>query len=307
MKLSLVVAGLRLILHCVSLHISTSRHNSGPDIAGGDGSNYDIGADECMPSPLASWDFDEGAEGWTFAGTIPPYDTPATMVDNNLLGLSPRGSAHCFSYWQSPEVMINTEKNYRALWDISSNAETPDESVAFRLRAYNTDSRFSWSTIVNSINNPAPGGVSSKVYNLVITPPNGLNPLSKGQESLVLTFDIMSFVHSDDTNSWIYADSVVLEDISIAHSGTPVYEADFDADTQGWQFADTIPGYDTPVIYNSGEGYLTLSANGSAHCFSYWGSEDITVNNDTVYIVNYTMVTTVNDPANSLDFRRALH
>ncbi|MCD6385427.1 hypothetical protein J7M23_06575, partial [Candidatus Sumerlaeota bacterium] len=160
---------------------------------------------------VASYDFVSDSEGWQFAGTISPYDTPLSSVIPGSLGLSANGSTNCFSYWYSPDIPIQENKVYRALWRVASNVTEPDECVQFRLRSNQKGSWQAWSRLVNSNYQNAPTTGSPKDYYFILTP----DITGTDDNLLVFSFDIMSFDPSDDTSSWLYLDAVRLEEITI--------------------------------------------------------------------------------------------
>lgn len=91
----------------------------------GDGSDYDIGADEYiavvptptppatptptptptltptttpLPTPGITFTFDDSEEGWKPAGKIAPFDVPIFNYSGGALQLGADGSFNCFSY-----------------------------------------------------------------------------------------------------------------------------------------------------------------------------------------------------------------
>ena len=77
----------------------------------------EVAIDEAVITPgstVVTYTFDTGMEGWTFEGTVNPFDEPVVSVEAGRIGLSPAGSTNAFSYWYSPEITIEQGKLYRA-------------------------------------------------------------------------------------------------------------------------------------------------------------------------------------------------
>ncbi len=161
----------------------------------------------CMQ--MARYTFLNDEQGWTFAGTIPPYDLPTSIVELHHIGLSPNGSSDCFSYWESPSIYIGDGEYYRVRWLMKSDCYDYDGSVQFRLRVNQEGAWQAWNRIVTSNNRQAPSGGYGTWYEVFLTP-ESTAPID---ESLILNFDIMSFAWDNDTNSWLYLDSFYLEEI----------------------------------------------------------------------------------------------
>lgn len=170
---------------------------------------------------IASFDFAAGSEGWQFAGTISPFDAPITSAANSRLGLNANGSTNCFSYWNSPDIIMETESLYRVRWLVDSSVTDPDDTVEFRLRANQQEVWSNWCREVYSYNQHAPAAGLPKWYELTFDPLDYTEgryaPLIPLVETpLVLSFDILSFDPNDDTSSWIYLDRVVVEEVTVS-------------------------------------------------------------------------------------------
>ncbi|MCD6385046.1 right-handed parallel beta-helix repeat-containing protein [Candidatus Sumerlaeota bacterium] len=262
----------------------------------GDGSDFDIGADEYYPVRVANYTFQSGDENWDFVGQIPPYDEPlsSALID---LGLSPGGSTYAFSYWSSPQLQIQDGKLYRARWLVQSTATDPDLTVQFRLRINQQGSWQSWERGVNSFNQQAPSIGNSKWYDVFFNPV----VTGSGDDEVVASFDIMSFDPNDDTYSWLYLDQMTVDEASVT-PGAQVISYDFTGGTQGWGYAGQIPPYDEPTSSSTG-GQLGLSPNGSVNCFSFWVSPNVTIQQGKAYQAQFTMKSSVADPDSAVQFR----
>ncbi len=156
---------------------------------------------------VVEYDFAAGTEGWQFVGQAGAFDEPGTSDIDGRLGLTPFGSTNCFSYWESPDIDIKDGRVYRARYTVASDVTDANDAVQFRLRFNQKGSWQAWERGINSVNQQAPSSAGAKVYDLF------LNPSVTGEEDDVgvFSFDIMSFDANDDTNSWLYLDSFLLE------------------------------------------------------------------------------------------------
>ena len=161
---------------------------------------------------VLEYTFSGGNQGWTYAGTIPPYDTPLSRDTGGHLGLNPDGSTNAFSYWLSPDVPLEHDTLYRAHFEMSSSATGMDIAVQFRLRVNQKGSWQAWNRIVNSNLGQAPTSSGAKIYSVLF------NPMVTGTDdnAVVFNFDIMSFDWTDDTFSWLYLESTDLDKISFS-------------------------------------------------------------------------------------------
>lgn len=68
----------------------------------------------------------------------------------------PALSTNCFSYWYTPDVVIEDGKLYRAEWLVGSSTSEADQTIQFRLRVNQKGSGRGWSRMVNSYNQQVP-------------------------------------------------------------------------------------------------------------------------------------------------------
>jgi len=268
--------------------------NPGGGVYGGP---YNCGWGE-PTSPLVCFDFNNGPQGWSFAGRIASFNEPNNTWDTGRLGLSPEGSANCFSYWGSPEIILKKDKVYRASWQVSSSVNVADDAVDFRLRANQLGNWRYWTTGVTSLNDAAPT-TQTKTYDLIILP-----EMESTTDSIVLSFDLMGFDPANDLQSWLYLDQVSMDEVSIAPIVPAVIHAhySFENYTEGWKFQVKIGDFNEPVPIVL-PGRIGLSSNGSPYCFSYWLSPEIQVRKDRVYLVSWQVSSSTTDPDRVVDFR----
>ncbi len=261
------------------------------------GGPYNCGWGEPTAPPVC-FDFNNGPQGWNFAGRIASFNGPNSTWDTGRLGLSPAGSANCFSYWCSPVVYARQDKPYRVRWTVSSSVSNADEALDFRLRANQLgDWRF-WTTSVISLNDAAPT-TQTKTYDLIILP-----EMESPIDSIFLSFDLMGFDPANDSQSWLYLDEVRMDEVSITPIVPTVILAHhtFDNDSEGWEFQGKIADFDEPLPVVE-PGQIGLSPNSSPYCFSYWLSPEIEVGKDRVYLVSWQVSSSTSDPDQVVDFR----
>ncbi len=209
-----------------------ARPCDGTSEARGDGSDYDIGADEFIgsavptptptpsvtptptPTPIAlpyTFNFDTGAEGWVSSDAIIPFDPPAQTSAGGHLGLSPAGSSFCFGFWDSPELVVKNGVTYKATFFLASSLTTASLVPTCRLRA----NQMNWygSSTREVISGGDGGGApvtAPRSYEILFTP-----LLSGAEGTVTLSFDILNFDPFDDANAWIYLESVTIEEVSV--------------------------------------------------------------------------------------------
>jgi len=250
-----------------------------------------------QPTPPITYNFDDGAQGWTFEGVVNPFVTPINDATGGHLGLNSAGSSYCFSYWFSPDIAIQNNTLYRSRWQMGTDCTNPDNTVQFRLRVSQKESWQAWDKIVTSNYGQSPSNVEFKWYDLYF------DPIISGSADnlIVLNFDILSFDAHDDINSWLYLEEVTLDEATITSTSLAL-EYDFTDGTEGWQFEGAVPPYAVPLS-SSGVDNIGLGANGSSYCFSYWLSPDTIVNDGQMYVALFEVSSSTTNPDNTLHFR----
>ncbi len=163
-------------------------------------------------SPPYTFNFDTGADGWIFSGTIIPFDSGAQTSSGGHLGLSPSGSSYCFGFWNSPEISVHNGVTYKAEFSLASSLSTGELVPQCRLRANQVNG---YGSATREVISGGDGGGAPlntpRTYDLLFT------PLFSGAEGIVtLSFDILNFDPSDDGNAWIYLESVTIEEVSVS-------------------------------------------------------------------------------------------
>ncbi len=246
---------------------------------------------------IVEYTFETSAEGWTFQNEVPPYDVPRAVDISGHLGLTPSGSTYAFSYWYSPDVAIVDGKFYRLEWEMGADTTDSDTTVQFRLRANQKGSWQSWARSVNSNLGHAPSASSYKMYEMYVKP----DVTSSDDQNLNFNFDIMSFSWDEDTDSWVYLESLTVTEVSYTLD-KEIVNYDFATGAEGWNFQGTVPPYDEPVTASDG-GHLALNPAGSTSCFSYWYSPDQPIENGKYYRARFDVSSTSTDPDTTVQFR----
>lgn len=159
----------------------------------------------------AAYDFESGLEGWAFRGQVIPFESAVSADSGGHIGISPQGSAYCFGFWDSPPIQLETGKEYRVRWRISSSVNDPDRTLEFRLRANQQSNWRCWTTGVMSLGSAAPSSTNPKTYDL------GIIPQGTTTDTVRLSFDLIGFRPEDDLSSWIYLEDVTLQEITGPH------------------------------------------------------------------------------------------
>jgi hypothetical protein len=160
---------------------------------------------------LVRFTFDTGAEGWQYAGKIAGFDKPSSAVVSGHLGLSPAGSAHCFSYWNSPAISLAPGKIYQVCWTVESDVSDPNRAPEIRLRANQPSTWRSWETGVPSCGGISPSSGSPKTFGMIIQPDG-----DAATQTLYLSFDLLNFDPADEAHGWVYLDGVAIREVTIA-------------------------------------------------------------------------------------------
>lgn len=254
-------------------------------------------AEPPIPTPIIHYTFDTSDEDWVFYGEIPPYDIPASEATEGHIGISPSGSVSAFSYWYSPDIKIEDNRQYKVTWVVSSDAYYPNTAPQFRLRVNQKGSWQSWNQVVPSNLYKSPWLNNNKIYEVFINPQITL----MDDDLLVLSFDLLSFDSNDDNNSWLYLDSVILEE-EWYREEKEVVQNTFETSEDGWSFPGKITPYDEP-LYSSTEGHLGLNADGSIHCYSYWLSPNVCISDSGYYRAQFEVSSSSSNPDTTLQFR----
>ena len=166
-------------------------------------------------SQIVHYTFDNDLEGWVYAGYINPFAEPVSGYETSRVALSPDGSTNAFSYWLSPDITVEKDKAYRARFNICSSVSDPADAIDFQLRCVQPGVWRSWVTgVFLGDASIYPSATDPRTFDLYIFPQTD-NPT----DTIQLTFDLLSFNVSKDTNSWVYLEDVIVEEITLNPAG----------------------------------------------------------------------------------------
>lgn len=164
-----------------------------------------------VEAPLHTFNFASDTQGWKYAGKIEPYIEPMKREPPPGLGLSPAGSSNSYSYWLSPDIIVQKDKIYRARFRVSTSVSDPVEALDFNLRCLQPANHRSWITGTYFSNYSVyPIHNTPRDFDLIIFP-----QLASPTDKIQLAFDLLSFDNLKDTHSLIYLHEVELQEIQI--------------------------------------------------------------------------------------------
>jgi len=155
--------------------------------------------------------FADGPEGWALFGSD-SFDAPASTKYGYHLGLSPGGSTNCYGYWGSPFIAFDHKKTYRALFIMTSDQTDPKKVPSFRLRVNSGNNQTVAMLVVNSFDDGDSSPTTDpRTYGLVFS-----LPASSSTRGFSISFDIVNIGSDDDTSSWIYLESVEIQEVTVS-------------------------------------------------------------------------------------------
>ncbi len=161
---------------------------------------------------VASYDFESDGEGWQFSGPVPPYNPLSVALQSGKLALSPDGAINAFAYVFSPEITIEDAKVYRVRYEVGSTTSDADQCIRFRTRL---NQKGAWQGLerdVNSFNGQAPANMTTKYYHLIYAP----LVTDTEDNKMDVSFDVLSFESADDVNSWVYLESLTVNEVTLS-------------------------------------------------------------------------------------------
>ncbi len=262
----------------------------------GDGSDYDIGADE-FPGEVQEYNFDLTNEEWTSV-TISSFTPPNCYCQTGQIVLTAQDNTNTFGYWSSGADAVPVAANslYRASWTVSTDVTDPLAVPQMRLRANSQNLQQADVLVVSSAGDgsyaPTPEG---RTYEMYFVPPESCLGKPEDQDDLVLSFDILNFDPSDAANGSLMLDRVVVDAIHLDTLSTPTLLKtwSFDTDAEGWQFG-TAPVFTAPASDISG-GALWLIAQDNTSTFGFWGgpAEEVQAQAGKLYRLRFSVSTDV--------------
>ncbi len=264
----------------------------------GDGSDYDIGADEYYPT----FHFTQDREGWT-SGSVPiVFSVPDFAWEPDYLKIISTTNTNCFGFWQSPQDAVAAEADYlyRVRFNVSTDITAKSVIPQIRLRANSLNLQ---QYDVLSIESAGDGGASPATsgtdYDLYFVPPSN-------ETAVMLAFDLLNFNPDDAAVAELALDSVIVTRFALDSLSTPTVVQDytFELSQEGWT-AGGAPIVFTSPEYNHSAGALELRAITNTNTFGFWGNHpaDITIEADRLYRGTFEIRTDVTNQAQVPEMR----
>ncbi len=266
----------------------------------GDGSDFDIGADEFSGAPiLKGYNFELTDEGWSSA-TLPAYFTPPDCYYlSGHIVLTAQDNTKTYGFWTSEEdaVPVVADCLYRAGWTVATDVSDPLAVPHMQLRVNSQNFQQADILVVSSAGDssyaPSPEGWAYEMY---FVPPESCLGKPEDQDDLILSFDILNFDPEDAADGSLMLDRVVVDAIPLETLDTPTLLKTwgFDTDSEGWQFG-AAPILFNPPTSNIGSSALWLTAQNNTNTFGFWSgpSEDVRAEAGKLYRLRFSVSTDV--------------
>lgn len=261
--------------------------------ARGDGSDFDIGADEFVGAvPLRRYDFELTEQGWA-AGTIPGCTQPNCYYLAGQIILTAQDNTKTFGYWTSEAdaVPVIADCLYRASWTVATDVSDPLAVPQLRLRVNSQNLQQADMLVVGGTGDGsyAPT-LDGRTYEMYFIPPESCLGKPEDQDDLILSFDIFNFDPIDAANGSLLLDQAVVEVIPFdtLSTATVLKRWDFDANAEGWQYGSASIFFTEP-LHDNISGALWLIAQNNTNTFGFWSSptEEVKVEADKLYHVRF--------------------
>jgi hypothetical protein len=246
----------------------------------GDGSDYDIGADEFIGS--IGFNFTSSQEQWT-TGTAVVFSAPQLIFEPGSLRLISQNNTNTFGYWSSTANAIPVTRDYlyRARFVVSTDVSMPELVPEIRLRVNSSNFQQADCLIIDSTGDggasPTPEG---KTYDLYFVP-------SGNADFCMLAFDLLNFNSYDAARAELALESVLVERFSLDTLDdytTSILTYDFETSQEFWSPGDGGFVFTNPEFFWD-EGALHLRSTTNTNTFGYWHNDpaDIIIEPDRLY------------------------
>ncbi len=274
------------------------RPMDGTSEARGDGSDFDIGADE-FPGAFAlrEYNFDLTEEGWGLV-EISHFTPPSFDYTSGKLILTAQDNTNTYGFWTSEldAVPVIADCLYRARWTVATDVTDALAVPSMLLRINSQNYQQADMLVVSSAGDgsyaPTPEG---RTYEIYFVPPDSALGKPEDQDDLILSFDIMNFDAGDAADGSLMLDRVVVEAIPLDTLSTPTVLKTwtFETDSEGWEFG-SIPLFTAPLS-GVGAGALWLIAQNNTNTFGFWSgpSEAVEMEEGKLYRLRFTVSTDV--------------
>jgi len=238
----------------------------------GDGSGFDIGADECVGA--LHYEFTASEEGWT-TGTAVVFSPPQWVFEPGSLKLISQNNTNTFGFWVSPEnaIPVTQEYLYRAQFTVSTDVAQPEIVPQIRLRV---NARNLQQADYLTIDSNGDGGASptpeGMTYDLYFVPP-------ANEQFCMLAFDLLNFTSNDAPDAELALDSVLIDRFqldTLDDSAGTSWTYDFETSQEFWFPGDGTYAFTDPEFIWD-EGALHLRSATNTNTFGFWHSDGIDV------------------------------
>ncbi len=246
----------------------------------GDGSDFDIGADEFIG--FITYDFIDSEEGWT-PGSAIIFSRPQYLREAGSLKIISQDNTNTFGFWNSPENAIPVTKGYlyRARFVVSTDVAQPELVPQIRLRVNSMNFQQADCLTIDSNGDggasPTPEGTS---YDLYFVPP-------ANEQFCMLAFDLLNFTSNDAPDAELALDSVLIDRFrldTLDDSDCTSRTYDIEASQEFWSTGDGTLVFTDPESFWA-DGALHLQSTTNTNTFGYWGNDatDITIEANQLY------------------------
>ncbi|MFH0792574.1 MAG: hypothetical protein V2A74_00925, partial [bacterium] len=148
-------------------------------------------------TPVGSYSFDEGSEGWTFFGHLGTFSTPESSARDGALRLRSANNVNCYGFWQVNGLINATEGElYGARFRVSTDSGELARQPQLRFRFFPEGYQQTAFLIIDSASSgeasPRTGGTD---YTLLLDPVAGT--LETPSDHLGMSFEIVNFNLND--------------------------------------------------------------------------------------------------------------
>ncbi|GAB4317435.1 MAG: hypothetical protein Kow0059_10480 [Candidatus Sumerlaeia bacterium] len=154
---------------------------------------------------VAYYNFNNDAQGWTWADNLPPFQKVSIGVASEGLYLSPDGSFPGYGFAQSPMIQLSGDKYYRAVFKITSDQTNYDNVPQFRLRISLPDSNLVRLRTITSKKSVPPVAGNIRTYTV------DFDTFSAGIVSIFVAIDLTHFDPQNSNQAKIFVKEVYIE------------------------------------------------------------------------------------------------
>jgi hypothetical protein len=170
-------------------------------------------AKDWTATPLMSYDFASGAEGWMFSGEVAPFTAPAGFWASGELALQSTTNTGCFGFWESEVIELPSTASQTLLcatFTVKSDEAVTTAVPTLRLRIIREDSSEVVVKTIESVGSATRSpGTTPRDYTICYW-----LPAEGAPHRLRLAFDLFNFDPSDSASAALFLDHVRVEVMS---------------------------------------------------------------------------------------------